>query len=525
HKHGKYYPNTRSKEWIKIKNTKTQDCVVIGYTRGEGNREKYFGSLLLAAIDKNKIPHDNKFKFIGHCGSGFDFEQLHDIFDNLKKIKTELCPIDYVPYINRVTTWVKPVLIVEVKFNDWTIEKIMRGPVFLRFREDKNSQECIIENNNKMILSKIIDSEKKNQKIKIQVPETKDKDNFNSKNNISIDQQTTNPSSSNIHYNFSNMEKIFWNETKFHPSITKKDLIEYYNQISSLILPHLKDRPLSLSRYPDGIGGKSFYHKNWVNEKPEYVKTIKIYSESKGENINYLLCNNKETLLWLANLGCIEMHPWYSRVNNYDLNDDPNDLKVDKYGLNYPDYIVFDLDPYIYSGNEIKYQEPEYNLKGFKAASEIANCLKDIFDEMNIKSFVKTSGKTGLHIFIPIVNLYTYEQTKSFARIIGKILNKRLPGKITTVWDTLQRKEKVFFDYNQNSQGKTLASIFSPRPVDLATVSVPIEWKDLSNITPPDFTITNVVDLFKIKKDPWKDILIEKQDLVKILNNISKLSI
>ncbi len=193
--------------------------------------------------------------------------------------------------------------------------------------------------------------------------------------------------------------------------------------------------------------------------------------------------------------------------------------------MNYPDFIVFDLNPYIYSGNETKYQEPEYNLKAFKATVEVAYCLKDILDKININSFVKTSGKTGLHIFIPIINLYTYDQTRSFAQIIGKILNRYLPRKITTEWNTANRKEKVFFDYNQNSRGKTIASIFSPRPVDAATVSMPIEWKDLSNITPLDFTITNLVDRFKIIKDPWKDILAEKQDLEKILNGVSKLAI
>jgi len=167
------------------------------------------------------------------------------------------------------------------------------------------------------------------------------------------------------------------------------------------------------------------------------VESIKIYSESQDKYINYLLCNNKETLLWLVNLGCIEMHPWYDRIKNYNTSNKTDKIKEDNYGLIYPDFIVFDLDPYIYSDNEDKYQEPEYNLKAFKATSEIAYSLKDIFDKLNIKSFVKTSGKIGLHIFIPITNLYTYEQTKTFAKIIGKILDKLLPDKITIEWNTI----------------------------------------------------------------------------------------
>nr|MBA3750661.1 DNA ligase D [Nitrosopumilus sp.] len=457
HKLSKYYPDTRSKDWLKIKNTKTQDCIVIGYTRGEGNREKYFGSLLLAVIDNDKL------KFVGHSGSGFNFEQLPNISNNLNKIIVEKCPIDYVPYTNRETTWVKPVLIAEIKFNDWTNEKIMRAPIFLRFREDKNPQECIIEENMKIQLNNI-DVVSENEIKKIETPSTdiRDKDDFSYEDNIDSELA---PKSSHVnrYSSFSNLEKIYWNETKNHSSITKKGLIEYYDKISSLILPHLKDRPLSLSRYPEGIVGKSFYHKNWQNEKPDYVQSVKVFPESTGGNINYLVCNNKETLLWLANLGCIEMHPWYSRINNDDdLNDNTESSEgVNKFRLNYPDFIVFDLDPYIYSGNEDKYHEPEYNLKAFKATVEIAYCLKDIFDRLNIKSFVKTSGKTGLHIFIPIINLYSYEQTRTFAQIIGKILIKHLPGKITTEWNTANRNGKIFFDFNQNARGKTIACVFS----------------------------------------------------------------
>jgi bifunctional non-homologous end joining protein LigD len=218
------------------------------------------------------------------------------------------------------------------------------------------------------------------------------------------------------------------------------------------------------------------------------------------------------------------MHPWYSRIKNYNTNDKSDKLREDKYGLNYPDFIVFDLDPYIYSGNEDKNQEPEYNIKAFKTTVETAYSLKDIFDKLNIKSFVKTSGKTGLHIFIPIINSYTYEQTKTFAKIIGKILDKVLPHKVTTEWNSIVRKDKVFFDYNQNARGKTIASIFSPRPTELATVSMPINWNELSNITPTNFTVLNVVEILKGKEDPWKNILSQQQNLAEILDKISKLS-
>ena len=504
-KSGKYVQGRRSRDWLKIKHIKTQDCVVIGYTRGEGNRENYFGSLLLAVNDVN-----GKLRFVAHTGSGFDFQQLRQVYDKLQKIRIEKCPIDYVPYTNRNPVWIKPELVVEIKFSDWTSEKIMRTPIFLRFREDKVPKECLLE------------MEKYTKKvIKVVEVETSKGDNHNTHYDIEYSNNNSNNSS------FSNLDKIFWNKTANHPQLTKKDLIGYYDKVSIHILPYLKDRPLSLSRYPDGIKGKSFYHKNWnQNNKPTYVQTVKVYSESReGNIINYIICNNKESLLWLANLGCIEMHPWYSRIKDFDECTQREDiLDKEKCGLNFPDFIIFDLDPYIYSGKEKKgQQEPEYNFKAFKATVNVAFNLRELFEELNIESYVKTSGKTGLHIFVPIVNLYTYEQTRSFAEIIGKILTKRHPGKITMDWNTTKRTGKVFFDHNQNARGKTIASIFSPRPTDLATVSVPIEWKDLANVIPTDFTILNVPDIInKQIPNPWIDMMKKKQDLNKILENVKE---
>lgn len=501
-KSGKYVQGRRSKDWLKIKHIKTQDCVVIGYTRGEGNRENYFGSLLLAINDV-----EGKLRFVGHTGSGFDFQQLRQIYDKLQKIRIEKCPINYVPYTNRNPVWIKPELVVEIKFSDWTSEKVMRTPIFLRFREDKVPKECILE------------IEKYTKKV---IKELEVESSKGDKHNTYYDIEHINKNSS-----FSNLDKIFWDNTTINLQLTKKNLIEYYDKISRHILPYLKDRPLSLSRYPDGIKGKSFYHKNWnQNNKPTYVHTVKVYSQSReGNIINYIICNNKETLLWLANLGCIEMHPWYSRIKDFDAcTQRDNILDKEKCGLNFPDFIIFDLDPYIYSGKEKKgQQEPEYNLKAFKATVNVAFNLKELLEELNIESYVKTSGKTGLHIFVPIVNLYTYKQTRSFAEVIGKILTRRHPKKITMEWNTIKRVGKVFFDHNQNARGKTIASIFSPRPTDLATVSVPIKWQDLANVLPTDFTILNVPDIInKQIPNPWIDMMKNKQDLNKILENVKE---
>ena len=321
---------------------------------------------------------------------------------------------------------------------------------------------------------------------------------------------------------FSNLGKIYWKPTDEHGNITKGDLIGYYEAISELILPHLKDRPLSLSRYPNGIDGKSFYHKDWSMSKPDYVITVPVYSEHRDEPINYLVCNNKKSLLWIANLGAIEMHPWYSRIRDFESCDKSSLLYEEKCGLNFPDFIVFDLDPYIYSGGEEKGQEPEYNTKGFKAAVEVAYHLRDLFNELKIKSFIKTSGKTGLHIYVPIKNEYNYDQTRSFAEIIGKMLMSRFPKKITMEWNTAKRTGKVFFDYNQNSRGKTIASVYSVRPTTSATVSMPVRWEELGDIVPKDFTLLTVPDIMRRKSDPWRGVLEHKQDMNSILSSIKK---
>ncbi len=500
HKTSLYQEGVRSKDWLKIKNTKTQDCVIIGYTKGMGNRVNYFGSLVLAIY----CPKEKKLKFAGHVGTGFDDEILGVIHSKLKNLEADTVPVDKVPYLNRETKWLRPVLIAEVKFGEWTKDDILRAPVFLRFREDKNAEECIIEADNVTKDRSELDNE----------VETRKNRNARKKgiNCTGIDKmKVTNP------------DKIYWKATKDHQPILKRDLIEYYEKISDYILPHLRDRPLSLSRYPNGIYGKSFYQKDWNQKKPNFVSTAKVHSEHKGNIINYIICNNIETLLWITNLGCIEMHPWYSRIKDFESCNSSTLLYEEKCGLNFPDFIVFDLDPYIYSGKEKKGQEPEYNIPGFKAAVDIAHELNHILSELKIRSYLKTSGKSGLHIYVPISNIYSYEQTKSFAEVIAKMIISKFPKKVTLEWSTLKRKGKIFFDYNQNARGKTIASVFSLRPTLNATVSMPIEWKKLDSSFPTDFTISSAPEIIRKNNDYWQNVLSDKQDLRKIISQVDEL--
>jgi bifunctional non-homologous end joining protein LigD len=511
-----YHEGMRSKEWLKIKNIRTQDCVVVGFTEGEGTRRNAFGSLLLAVYyTKAKSYH-----FVGHVGSGFDHKAVRDIYSKLQDIRTDTMPIKTLPYKNRRTTWVKPVLVAEVKFTQWTKDGIMRAPIFLGFRSDKAPQECILEADQPVPSETILKSSTTNDESQTE--------NYSSKGNqfnttSATDTLTTNKMTRGK-LEFSNLDKIYWPAINGQKPITKGDLISYYESISELILPHLRDRPLSLSRYPNGIHGKSFYHKDWNQSRPSYVKTAKVYSEHRNAAINYLVCNNIQSLLWIVNLGAIEMHPWYSRIKDFEHCKTSRLLYEEKCGLNLPDFVVLDLDPYIYSGKERAGDEPEFNLRGFRAAAEVAFDLKDVLDQLHIISFVKSSGKTGLHIYIPTIPKFSYDQTRSFAEILGKILMSKIPNKITMEWSTAKRKGKVFFDYNQNSRGKTIASVWSVRPTPLATVSVPIGWKNLDNFKPKDFTLRTVPNIFKSRRDPWRGVIDEKQDLAKIITAMKDLT-
>ncbi|MEO9319610.1 MAG: non-homologous end-joining DNA ligase [Nitrososphaera sp.] len=509
-KQSTYEQGARSSAWLKIKGVLTQDCVVIGYTKGEGNREGLFGSLILAAFD-SKL---NRFRFVGHSGSGFGTQQLRQALNVMSALRVEACPIGDVPHVNRQAVWLKPRLIAEIKFSGWTREGIMRAPIFLRFRDDKQPRDCTL------------DSPADLEKVLQDAAESKD-----DAREISIDSRPANAAQGRAAPYLTNLNKVFFPQAPGagNPAgLRKKDLIDYYQSVATHILPHLRDRPLSLKRYPDGINGKSFFHKNWNQSRPEFVDSMTVYSDSRGDVINYILCNNVDTLLWLANLGCIEMHPWYSHVSDRSAcashaaakregAADDGMLDESKCGLASPDFIVFDLDPYIYSGKERAGQEPEYNKKAYMATVDVALDLKELLDSLHIVSYVKTSGKTGLHIFIPVVRSYTFEQTRRFAEVIGRMLLANGTRGMTMQWNVSERKEKVFFDYNQNARGKTVASVLSVRPTADATVSMPLAWNRLEERLPTDYTILTAPDYLKNYGDPWRDIFDHRQDLYGLL--------
>jgi len=283
-------------------------------------------------------------------------------------------------------------------------------------------------------------------------------------------------------------DKIFWDEEGY----TKGDVINYYNSIYSYIGKYLKDRPESLYRTPNGINEPGFFHKDAGENAPAWIKTQSIWSDSANKNIHYIICNDKPTLLYLANLGCIEVNPWNSRLKSLD----------------YPDYLILDLDP------------SEKNT--FEQVIDTAKVIKEILDKAGAVSFPKTSGATGIHIYVPLGAKYTYEQAKEFAHLIAKLTQEQIPD-ITTLKRPLNKRgiEHIYIDYLQNRRGQTLASVYSIRPKPHATVSTPLEWKEVKKgLHPSDFTIKNIEKRVAKKGDLFAGVLLKGIDVNRCIKNL-----
>jgi bifunctional non-homologous end joining protein LigD len=274
------------------------------------------------------------------------------------------------------------------------------------------------------------------------------------------------------------------------------------------------------------VNGKSFYQKHW--EKPsEYARTVRIYSSHREGDGEYLICDNLPTLLFLAQMGGLELHPWFSRVDpapdarGHGVTFSGSEANLEKSVLNYPDFVIFDLDPYLYSGKEGKGEEPELHRKAFKRTRELALRLHEMLGHLGLEIFVKTSGRTGLHLYLPIVRKFDYDAARSIAETIGRYVLQQWPKEVTLEWSVPRRTGKIFFDYNQNSRGKSLASIFCPRRHPMGTVSMPVTWDQLEKIYPTDFTIHTVPGVLEENGDPWAKVLSSKQDLDALLQRQS----
>ncbi|MCW5824355.1 MAG: non-homologous end-joining DNA ligase [Cyanobacteria bacterium TGS_CYA1] len=473
-----YESGRRSANWIKVKSTQSSEYYIIGYSKGTGGRAKTFGALHLAYFDSKK-----QLQYAGKVGTGFNEVILKDLMKRLKPLVTKTNPLESGGPRN-AAVFVEPKLVAEIKYAEKTRDGKLRAPVFMRLRDDLITTGGKENSSGKQKENDIIEVE--GHKIKV-----------------------------------TSLSKVFWPDA----GITKRDYIDYLLGIGPYILPHLKDRPFTLIRYPDGIGGEKFFQKHYPYKLPEFVETVKHYSEQNDKDSAYLMCNNLATLVWFAQIADLEFHVAHTRI---DPNPDAKNItgkftgsekEIENSLLNYPDFVVLDLDPYLYSGKEKKGEEPELHKKGFEKACAMAVSLNEMLLDLKIKSFVKTSGKTGLHIFIPIKRNIKYEIVRDMAESIGRHLLERHPNDVTMDWSVKKRTGKVFFDYNMNARGKTLASIYSCRNSPIASVSMPLTWEQVESkeVYPLDFHLKNVPQILGEQGDLWADILKSKNDLTKLL--------
>ena len=472
-----YSEGVRTKEWLKIKANKRHEVVIGGFTQNEGS-SKTFSSLLVGVYEKGKL------EYMGKIGTGFDNETQGEIFGKMKKLVTNIVPFSETPDVNKPSrfqhnppkakvTWLKPELVCEVSYTEVTSDGVMRHPSFEGMRTDKKAQKVMKE---KAISSKRVTSNKFTRPIT-----DKSRKTF-----LNPTDETQVRKISGHELKFTNLSKIYWPKEKY----TKRDMLNYYYQIAPYILPYLKDRPQSLNRFPNGIDGESFYHKNVTTGSPDWIK-MEPYTTSEGEKKNFLVPEDEAAILYMANLGAIEMNPWNSTIHKED----------------YPTWCLIDLDP------------SEKNT--FDQVIETALVTKEVLDNMGVKGYVKTSGSTGIHIYIPLGEKYDYDQCQLFGKVIATQVNNILPDFTSIERIIKNRKGKLYVDYLQNRPKATLAAPYSLRPKPGATVSMPLHWEELKKgLKMKDFNIENAVARVKSEGDIFKPVLGKGIDLNKILKKI-----
>ncbi|MDX2003459.1 MAG: DNA ligase D [Chitinophagales bacterium] len=437
-----YEVSKRTDLWQKIKNIQSQEALICGYSAPKGSR-KHFGSLILG------VHQGKQLVYIGNVGTGFNDKMLKELKERFKPLEVKQRTVEKYDESERGVTWLKPELICEVQFTEWTETGHLRHPSFIGLRDDKKPAEIKKEHAHD---AGLMLQEASNQRIHI-----------------------------------TNKDKLYFPEDGY----TKEDVVGYYDSIAHLILPYLKDRPESLRRNPNGILDEGFFQKDVAGQVPDWIMTKKISSKHREGPIEYMFCQDKETLLFMANWGCIELNPWSSRVPH----------------LENPDYIIFDLDPLDID---------------FKQVVRVAIELRKVLEALDVTAYIKTSGGKGIHAFIPAGAQYTYDQTQQFAKLIELHINAQLPDITSLERMPAKRKGKVYLDFLQNAMGKTMASVYSVRPKKGATVSTPLKWDELTDkLSPSLFTIKTAPERFAKVGDLWEGILDQKVDLMKLLERFN----
>jgi bifunctional non-homologous end joining protein LigD len=453
------YRNGRSGDWLKIRADRIDDFVVVGFTRPKGARGG-FGSLHVGAYK------DGKLIYCGRAGSGFTGDQLEEISAQLQSLvrKTPPCEPPEHGALPKGPDhlWVEPQLICDVRYKEMTKDGLLRQSVFVRFRDDKKPEDVKMPG--------MANGERSGGEDPAPIPHS--------------------PVPVSREVKFSNLDKVFWPDEKY----TKGDLIEYYRSIAPWLLPYIKDRPVVLTRYPDGINGKSFYQKDAPGFVPDWIQTIPIWSEDTQRDISYFVCNDVESLVYLVNLGTIPLHMWMSRIDD----------------LTKPDWCLIDLDP---------------KDAPFEHVITLAKTMRQLCEQVEMPAFVKTTGKSGLHIMLPLGRQMTYQQCLQFAMLFARLVTDRHPNIATTQRTISKREGKVYVDAFQNRAGQLMVAAFSVRPSPGAPVSMPIEWDEVNGkLHNSNWTIVNALKrMQKLGHDPVVKVLESKPKLMGVLERLNKL--
>ena len=509
-----YFPGRRSAAWLKVKSGQSAEFVIAGYTRGKGARAA-LGALLLGYWQGKRL------QYAGHVGSGLDEPIIAELLQRAAGLGAARSPFAVEPPLHRPTTWLEPEMVAEVAFSEWTPEGSLRAPVFMRLRDDIKARSVRRAAGRTDAGPALSPARARGA--------ARPHDHAATEAAGSVLEQLRNPAKSlelavaGERIKLTNLDRIYWpaDARTRQPAITKRDLIAYLAAVARFMLPHLTDRPLTMIRMPEGINGERFFQKHWAQALPAFVESVTVYSEHRDGSHRYLLANNLPSLLWLGQVGTLEFHIWHSRAQPAPealaaKTDYASSLAaLESSILNYPDYLVFDIDPYIYSGKEAKGAEPELNKRGFAVGKRVAFWLRALLQQMSLAAIVKTSGKTGLHVFVPIERTVSFDEARHICETVGRHVMREHPREITMEWSVEKRTDKIFIDYNMNVRGKTLNVAYSPRGVPGAPVSMPLSWEELEAAEPQDFTIKGVPARLAKNGDRWHDVLEIKQSLTK----------
>ena len=449
------YVEGRTQLWLKVKAKRTADCVIGGWTEGSGGRSASLGALLLGVYEAKVSPraqgarrHDESgegLRYVAHVGTGFDEATLRELLAELRPREIARSPFTTTPKTNAPAHWTRPELVCTVEFTEWTADGNIRHPSYKGLRADVDPKECRGAEGE---ADPRTATRRAEEEVRSRAPA-----------GIAPKLVPAVLTIEGREVRLSHLDKVLYPEDGY----TKTDLIRYYIDVSAHLLPYLRDRPLTLKPYPDGIHGASFYQKEKPGFTPPWVRTWRSRAETKDEEIEYVVCNDLATLVWLANYTALEMHPWLSRL------DDPE----------HPDFVMIDIDP-----------QPGAT---FADVRKVAQVVREALDQRGLVGFPKTTGSRGIHVLVPIARRYTFAEVREFVAGLASVAQERLPRVVTREWQKSKRGARVMIDYLQNASGKTTAGPYSVRPLPGAPISTPFRWDELERLRSSDqFTFANI---------------------------------